>query len=560
MSSRTYTEEEVQDLTDRVFLLKEQLEAGKIRFVSQELADGFRRSYEAIRLRPDGKVDPTSLDGRIRASTLALVAMKQRQDAKKSLSLAQIQEEYFAFLFREFGWLYDQMEKAQLTPSVAAKITSRHDDMMQNLSEVLPEMVDAVREFWSSVGEVASYHLQDSRQLKAVFAGDIFPAYRENAVSTAGLYVDTIILPCPITRLGTILKAMPSKQIVEIIIKHVLTAMTYRDIALADVDPPIAMIVPNPDDVDDEDRNGLILRATPAICAHAKYLFERSFESLDELQEFCVHLKTIDQVMKELKRPDRLVFDTEWGKGPVQQLSMSLKENFHSLGIDEQNAGLHVFTSSIGRIPQAMGAQQAANHFGGSPFINAETSWLHFTWLMEYQAVPREDNLTNRNSMHVVRALASEANNNLEWLGNVPPETVLEIRKHGLADELRELLGHGVSDLIGINPDNYYRTADQVVDNLESAFRKHQQALMEARQKKLKLYGIDVGACAATGAVAVTAALTGNATLGAISGILGIAGLPNLNDIKTKFKQISAEEKTRRESPTGLLFRHVKQR
>ncbi|ELB2790130.1 hypothetical protein QMX34_000663 [Aeromonas hydrophila] len=107
MSSRTYTEDEIQDLTDRVFLLKERLEAGKMHFANQELADGFRRSYEAIRLRPDGKVDPTSLDGRIRASTLALVAMKQREDTKKSMSLARIQEEYFAFLFREFGWLYD---------------------------------------------------------------------------------------------------------------------------------------------------------------------------------------------------------------------------------------------------------------------------------------------------------------------------------------------------------------------------------------------------------------------------------------------------------------------
>lgn len=561
MSSRTYKEEEIQDFTDRVFLLKEQLEAGKIRFANQELADGFRRSYEAIRLRPDGKVDPTSLDGRIRASTLALVAMKQREDAKKSLSLLQVQEEYFAFLFREFGWLYDQMKEAKVTPSAAAEITSRHDNMMQNLSEALPEMVDAVREFWSSVGEAAGYHLQDSRQLKAVFAGDIFPAHWENAVSTAGLYVDTIILPCPITRLGTMLKAAPSDRIVKLIIKHVLTAMTYRDIALADVDPPIAMIVPNPDDADDEDRKGLILRATPAICAHAKYLFDRTFEGIEDLQEFCVHLKTVDQVMKELKRPDRLIIDTEWGKDPVQQLSMSLKENSHFLsGMGEPNAGFHVFASSIGRMPQAMGAQQAANHFGGSPFINAETSWLHFTWLLEYQGKPREDDMTNRHSMHVVRALASEAHNNLEWLGNVPPETVLEIRKRGLADELRELLGLGVSNLIGINPDNYFRTADQVVDNLDSAFRKHQQALVEARQKKLSLYGIDVGACAATGAVAVAAALTGSATLGAISGVLGVAGLPNLKDIKTKFKQISAEDKARRESPTGLLFRHVKRR
>ena len=558
MSSRTYTEEEVQDLTDRVFLLKEQLEAGKVHFANQELADGFRRSYEAIRLRPDGKVDPTSLDGRIRAMTLAMMAMRQREDAKKSLSLAKIQEEYFAFLFREFGWLYEQMKKAEVTPSAAAEITSRHDDMMQGLMEALPDMVDAVREFWSAVGETAGYHLQDSRQLKAVFAGDIFPAHWENAVSTAGLYVDTIILPCPITRLGTLLKAAPSKELVKLVIKHVLTAMTYRDIALADVDPPIAMIVPNSDDADEEDRKSLILRATPAICAHAEYLFDRTFESVEELQEFCIHLKTVDSVMKELKRPDRLIFDTEWGKDPVEQLSRSLRENSHFPGMNEVNAGLHVFASNIGRMPQAFGAQQAANHFGGSPYINAETSWLHFTWLLEYQGAPSHDDLNIRHSMHVVRALVSEADNNLQWLGNVPPETVLEIRKRGLANELRELLGQGVSNLININRDNYFRTADQVVENLDAAFRKHQQELTEARQKKLKLYGIDVGACAATGAVAVAAALTGNVTLGAISGVLGVAGLPNLRDIKTKFQQISAEDKARRVSPTGLLFRHVR--
>lgn len=558
MSSRTYTEEEVQDLTDRVFLLKEQLEAGKVHFANQELADGFRHSYEAIRLRPDGKVDPTSLDGRIRAMTLAMIAMRQREDAKKSLSLAKIQEEYFAFLFREFGWLYDQMKEAEVTPSVAAEITSRHDDMMQGLMDALPDMVDAVREFWSAVGETAGYHLQDSRQLKAVFAGDIFPAHWENAVSTAGLYVDTIILPCPITRLGILLKAAPSKELVKLVIKHVLTAMTYRDIALADVDPPIAMIVPNSDDADEEDRKSLILRATPAICAHAKYLFDRTFESVEELHEFCIHLKTVDSVMKELKRPDRLIFDTEWGKDPVEQLSRSLRENSHFPGMNEANAGLHVFASNIGRMPQAFGAQQAANHFGGSPYINAETSWLHFTWLLEYQGAPSHDDLNIRHSMHVVRALVSEADNNLQWLGNVPPETVLEIRKRGLANELRELLGQGVSNLININRDNYFRTADQVVENLDAAFRKHQQELMEARQKKLKLYGIDVGACAATGAVAVAAALTGNVTLGAISGVLGVAGLPNLRYIKTKFQQISAEDKARRESPTGLLFRHVK--
>ena len=44
MTERSYTEEEAQDLTDRVFLLKEKLEAGKMYF-APHLVDDFRRSF-----------------------------------------------------------------------------------------------------------------------------------------------------------------------------------------------------------------------------------------------------------------------------------------------------------------------------------------------------------------------------------------------------------------------------------------------------------------------------------------------------------------------------------
>ena len=47
MPPNPYTEEEIQDLTDRVFLLKAALEAGKMHFAAH-LVDDFRRSYEAI--------------------------------------------------------------------------------------------------------------------------------------------------------------------------------------------------------------------------------------------------------------------------------------------------------------------------------------------------------------------------------------------------------------------------------------------------------------------------------------------------------------------------------
>jgi hypothetical protein len=85
MEKRVYTGE-VQDLTDRVFLLRQRIEQGKMR-VAEHLVDGFTKSMQAIRLRSDGKVDPDTVDGRVRATTLAIRAMKYREDAKKASTL-----------------------------------------------------------------------------------------------------------------------------------------------------------------------------------------------------------------------------------------------------------------------------------------------------------------------------------------------------------------------------------------------------------------------------------------------------------------------------------------
>jgi hypothetical protein len=560
MAERIYTEEEIQDLTDRVFLLKEQLEAGKIFFAEHLVAD-FQRSLGAIRLRTDGLVAPETVDGRIRTATLAIRAMKQREEAKNAVSLAQIQEIYFNFLFRQMGWLYDEMLKTQVNPAIVATAMAKDREFVNHTVSIFPDMAAEVDDFWKAVGDAGAFHLQDSKQLKATFAGDLFPAYWENPVSTAGLYIDTLVLPCPITRIAPLVNVLPDHVVIKLFVKHVLTAMSYRDVATADVAPPIVLVLPNTEDLGTDSRQHFIERSGPATLKHAEYLFGRSFESVEHLKDFCDHLISVEQVMAELKGADRLLFDTVWDRDPHAQLVHAMTAGLPAIpGTDQGTAGHQILSACIGRMSQAIAAQDNALHFGATPFINAETSWLYYTWMLEYEAAAQPQNDHLGRGMHVVRALVAESQNNLVWLGKVPPETVLEIRRRGLADEVRALLGQGVSELIGINPSNYFRTADEVVENLDRAFREHQRMLFESKQKKLRLYGLDIGSFVATGTIAVTAALTGNPMLGAVSGLLGIAGLPNLKDIKTKFAAIAEEESARKASPTGLLFRHVQNR
>lgn len=556
MAERIYTEEEVQDLTDRVFLLKEKLESGNVHFAAH-LVDDFRRSFEAIRIRPDGKVDPQTVDGRIRASTLALMAMKQREDMKNSASLQDLQEKYFEFLFEQFGWLYDQMVQNKVPPYAIAAHFSEKADLVDNLFSVIPDFEKAVKDFWEVAGEISEYHLKDGNQLKAVFSGDLFPAHHENVVSTAGLYVDTIVLPCPVIRVAPLTKVLPKAEVVRLLIKHVLTAMTYRDIATADVSPPIVLIVPTQDDIQGRGREELVARAAPAMVKHGNRLFGSSFQELDEMIEFCSGLRNVEEVVSRLKNPERLLFDTEWGGDAAHQLRRAMTKNPALPGMAREVAGHHVIGACLGRMPQAMAAEEAALQFGGSPLIAAPTSWNYYTSLLEYQGTTAQNQSGDLQARHVARALTAETGVNLQWLGNVPPQTVLEIRKNGHAEELRALLANGLSDLLKINPENYFRTADQVIENLDAAFRKHQRQLSEAKLKKLKLYGLDVPTCLAIGGIGVAGAITGNVPLQAISAALSVAGLTTVRDIKTRYVEIAAADRVRRASPTGILFRHI---
>lgn len=346
------------------------------------------------------------------------------------------------------------------------------------------------------------------------------------------------------------------KKIAQQIVKHVFTAMSHKCIATADVEPPLVVIFPDIADLD-EGKSGLITRAEPGICKHAETLFGRKFESIAHIKSFCDELLTVEQVIAELRRGDRLLFDTSWGQRPDEQLREAIGRQECMIPGGDCSAGNVVLTSCVGRIPQALALTENAARLGGTVFINAETSWKYYGWSLEYNADHVSENDHQQETKHIIHALSTGHEQGLQWLGNVPPETILEIRRKGVAEEVRSILSLGINELIKIDPNNYIETAGQVVNNLDRAFAAHQRALQEAKQKKLRLYGIDVPQCMAIGGIAIAAALTSNPYLGAVSGVLGIAGLPSIKDIKSKFTEIAEADRARRVSPTGILFNHL---
>ncbi|OQV40449.1 hypothetical protein BZ160_14290 [Pantoea vagans] len=551
-------EDYINDITERVFLIQRELSAGKIK-VSPHLIEGIISSLNNIRLLPDGRVDPDTVDGTIRAMGSAVRHFTERLDIKKNHSIQDLQKSYFDHLFYNFGEVYEFMVNAKEEPWKVASFLSTKVDFVKSIDESFEEIYSNIQKFWEVASEIGIIHLQDGDQIKATFSGDMFPSYSQNVVSTAGLYVDTIVLPCPVLRVGRLHGAASKKEFCRLLLKHVLTCMTYREIALEEFNPAVALVLPDSRDYSQDDKEFMQNISEPMILKHAGFLYGREFSEKGEFEDFSRSLKDINAVMKALKNPQRLVFDIEWGGDAHSQLSRIMSDSDRiSAKLFDNHAGMEVYFNCLGRIPQAMAAKENAQSLGSTPLINAETSWLYYTWLLEYNTYDGYVDSAEIKNLHMVHAISSGMDDGFAWLGKIPLENIIELRRKNLLSEVRETLSSGVEELIFSNKEDYLKTSQRVVDNVDSAFIRHQRFLKKAREEKLKIYGLDIGPCILNGAIAITAAYTGSVALGTISAGLGMLGLPSLKDIKSKIKDSDERLNTYKNTATGMLFKSIK--
>ncbi|EKK5244969.1 hypothetical protein ACI00O_001334 [Cronobacter sakazakii] len=552
--NRDNDESYISDLTDRVYLIRSQFEAGKL-FIASHLEASFKESFDKIRLRGDGKVDPATVDGRIRAMGVAVQHFFERNEIKRKYSIVDFQEAYFRILFGNFSTFYDDLIKSKAEPYQIANFLSQQDDFVTHVDEMFPDLYEDVKSFWATAYEIGEIHLQEGEQLKANFAGDLFPSYKENAVSSTGLYIDTIILPCPILRAGGLHGTTEKSYFCYLLMKHVLTCMTYRELALEEIQPAIALVLPEKNNFNDESKDELHQRSLPFILAHAHYLYDREFENLEHFQEFSSSLDDLDKLFKELKRPDRLLFDTEWGPAGRSQLEKHMmSQERKNITVLDGSPGLEVMFSCMGRMPQALAARINSQDLRSTPYINAETSWTYYQWLMEYEALGFKFDDAALKDLHMVNALAKGMSDGFSWLGNIPMKNILEIRRNGLMPEVRNILSSGVSELINTSPISYNATSQKVIDNVDRAFIQHQRFLEKVKKEKLKILGVEVVPFIVNGAFGIASALVNRPELALASVVLGSVGLPTLKDIRSSFKSNQEKMLNYQKTATGLMF------
>ncbi|MDF2604700.1 hypothetical protein [Sphingomonas sp.] len=541
-----------EELQRRLGILKGKLEEGKIT-VADHLAAGVKESLSRVRYGADGKVDLATVDGRVRSMAMAVAMMQDREDTKSAASLSEIQHAYFNRIESMFEGAHKLMLAHGGHPQSVSWALSRDAEHVDKNYSLIDPFVSELHEFWKVMSEPVRYHLQDLHLLKGVFGGDLFPSYERNIASSVGLYLDTIVLTDPFMNTRDLFQRWSKDEAVRMFLKHGLQLMNYRALALADTPNPIVAFLPFESAIDDNYRNTLFTAAGTKALAHAGKLFGRQFSDMEELHEFLGRLSDPSDLVERLHDPSRLLFDAEWTGDPETQLRRAINE-FSS--VSGKHSGEVIFNQCFGRMSQATDVSWKSSSLGGVPIIDATTSWKYYNWSLEYDA---QRDLGSQLPLHISRGMQRLAETDMHWLGDIPPESLIEMRKEGALDEIRGMLSSGVDEVVALNPENFFRSADKIYDNLENAFRDHQKKIEELREKKWKFAGHDIGSWVVAGSIEVAAAIFGTPAWGLASAAISqITDAPKLKDIPGKAKDLKNEGERLSKSAAGLLFRHKK--
>ncbi len=539
-------------LQRRLQVLKKQFEAGKI-----HLAPGLKveDSLKAVRLLPEGSVDLNTVDGLVRSMALAAAFFHDREELKKIASLAEIQNSYFEFIEGNFGHFYKAMLEKGLTPHDIGMSLSRREETIGELTKNLQDFLNAISEFWKNSGDIVHAHVEDMHNpLKAVYGGDLFPTHNQNIASKCGIYTDTIILPCPFLRSLELFKRWSPEKQAYYLLKHGLNLLQYKELACAEIDPPILAIVPDYTLLEKDERDFVARISEQDAIKHSERIFGRRFSSIDELKDFATALDTTEKVLSEIKDGSRVLFDTEWPRNPAEQIKLAIGHEGAEL-LKTKHPGIIVASQAFGRMGTSNELLIKAGRLRGTPVLDAPTSWQYLAWKLEYDA-DRKSEVDEVAHLHILRGLNSLSEREMTWLGKVPPAALIEIRKAGAIEEIRGALSAGIQDIVSSNPSNFHRTTDKVFDNLEKAFEEHRRKADDLRNKKWKFAGSDIGSWFVVGSLAITAAATGLP----VWGLAAIAAdqmldAPKLKDIPKSIRDLAKESGELNRSPLGMLFK-----
>ena len=539
-----------EELKSKIYSLINNINAGNVHIA--EGVDIFD-DFKAIKFDENGEVDLSTVSKAIRLMATTATYMLEREELKRKFSLEDIQYNYFEGITNIFEPIWNDFKDApDASPWTIAKFLSSNEEQVKhiysNIQEIYPKMI----EFWEKWGDIVIWHIEDLKtSFNGSFGGDLFPPFNTNIASQCGIYLDTIILPDPFIRSILIFNQYSPKDQVYYFIKHGLNLLKYKNIVNAKTKTPILIIAPDLDFISTNKQDQYERETVEKyVTQHSNILFNEKFNSFTEFADYCNEIYNYEDFESKVSDLSKFIIDSDDKRDLKTQLIEKINSEKDMLGTD--HFGAHIETYIYSRIGKSYEIAEKSFRLNATPIIAAPTSWKYYNWFLEYEFENNKHKL-NLKDQYIMHSMQHLSNDQMQWLGSIPPDALIEIRENdGALDEIRSIISSGLEEIpTKIDTDPTEEISTQIKSNIDNAFVQHKANIERLTAKQWKFAGKTLTSLLTHGAVQFCAC--------AISPYIGIASIP-LSAVlpiptSNKFKEFSKEKYLIQRSNLGKLFK-----
>lgn len=476
--------------------------------------------------------------------------------------ITQIIKPYFDWFEDLLGHLANEANKNGVNADDIARdflSVPRRADIFNE--DAMPAIHSFVIDFWKRNENITNAEIQSLPGLKARFGGDLGPQLKNHLFERIGLYFETVIVPDPLLRVF-MLPTMADKKRDFFVLKYAISLLQFKDIYLADTFPPIAVLATDPELTKP---NAIFENIGEASkfdsIAVINKLYEEKLENYDEVMSFFQKFSNPENAVTNIVRPELFLVDETVPKDPLSQLG-SYKELFHeNFSLEEIESqwrgGQMLWFILSSRIFQANDVLHQATTQNAHPLIQAPVSfhWLKLKTETTQEFISKELETDINIELLKTNALLSKE---LDWLSNIPLNTLVEFRQKGRLEEFRKLVSKDFSQLSDLSLQDVSRVTNQVDYNLSTAFEQHQEKMQELNTnlKQEMVISVPTLLLSITAALQPIFASTFPAWLVPVGGIVGAA---KLKDVITAAAKYYRERKSLGKTPVGILWEAKKQ-
>lgn len=388
--------------------------------------------------------------------------------------LGKIYFEYFEIIDSYFGSIKHYLGEDEDSHIDLGIYIASYPLISDLIIDAIEDLGDEINSFWEKNAKAAISYIEKQKTLKCVYSGDISPVILESFVKKCGLYVDTVIIPDPITNLTLFQKQiiLDKKYYLNKIVRHVFNIWKLKELVTADAPVNILAILPiGIHFIRRNTRVELIEAANQKFTGYINKITTRNFATSEEIVEHFQKIDSSNKIYEEIKNRDLVpkIFSS------VSSLDDFLTEfsetDKYSIMKDKSfgwSFGLYIQSQFI-RVQEH---KYFCKKMCAEPIYDYDLPWFFFNYDVGGLYLDAS----------IIRALQTDRFN---WISNVPITALKIFREENKLDYMRNILRTGITDLKAKNDEYLVEVSEQVENNLKEAF-KQQDSEIKALEKDVK--------------------------------------------------------------------------